>query len=436
MTGYAMIKLYYDRYDNNYPVPNGSKKYDMSRDNLSVPYVIDNSPVMTVTMFYHTMIAEGVTVQFADSDAYYPIELSFHTNENIVNFIPRETIKKLSDKDIKLLLLYQEEGADIHTVAQVKKVATNFLIEGVPEDNIFIVLGDLKLTYRKFLQPFKLFGLDWWQIKHKLTCKSRYNDGEYLYTSFRNYDRKISDKEKQQEFFDIDAWTNPSKKFLCYNGNNRIHRLGLVSEILTRNLQEQGYVSYNIYSQSSNNISEEDDRIVNKKKPKQYLKNKIEKIKWLNENKLYIDYKSNTFWNDDRRYYAGHYYNTLFSIVTETFAGHTITEYLPEQDVLWTTEKTWKPIAIGHPFMVLGSVGTMAYLRSQGYKTFDMLFDESYDNEYDMIKRIEMICHNIDKVSKEKFEEVKYVVKYNKELFYSKNHKDKFISLFEEMKNG
>ena len=430
-----MINLYYDRFENKFPVPNGCKEYSIVKENIATPYVTDQSPVHPVTMFYFTMLAEGTDVEFSDT-GYYPIELSFHSQKNIISFIPRDTIRKLSEKKIKLLLLYQEEGADIHTAMLVKKVADSFLFEGVPEDNIYIVLGDLNIAYKEFLLPYKTFGIDWWQVKHKLTCLSRYNEGEYLYTSFRNYDSKLSDEQKQIETFDIDTWTNPSKKFLCYNGNNRIHRLGLVSEILTRNLLNQGYLSYNIYTNSACEIQSDDARIVDKKKPSKYLQNKINSIEWLNSNKLYIDYKSNTFWNDDRRYNAKHYKNTLFSIVTETYAGHTTSIYPQEQNVLWTTEKTWKPVAIGHPFMILGSVGTIEYLRSEGYKTFDMLFDESYDQETNMIKRIEMICNNIEKATQENFEEVKHVVKYNKQLFYTKKHRDKFYNLFREMNNG
>jgi hypothetical protein len=56
------------------------------------------------------------------------------------------------------------------------------------------------------------------------------------------------------------------------------------------------------------------------------------------------------------------------------------------------TEKTFKPIALGMPFIIVGTQGSLKYLRSYGFKTFDDLWDESYDDEPDDHKRIEKIA--------------------------------------------
>ena len=56
------------------------------------------------------------------------------------------------------------------------------------------------------------------------------------------------------------------------------------------------------------------------------------------------------------------------------------------------TEKTFKPIALGMPFIIVGTQGSLRYLRSYGFKTFGDLWDESYDNEPDDSKRIEKIA--------------------------------------------
>lgn len=429
-----MINLYYDRFAGNYPVPNGCVEYDIAIAKEEVPYVMDKSSVQPVTMFYHTMKAEGVEVNLNVNNSYYPLEISFQHRTTFIDKIPKATLKKLINKDLKLLLLYQEEGADIYTMTQLKNVADEFNNANVPADNIYIVNGDLNKAYKTFFKPYKIYGIDWWQIKHKLTCLSRYGEGQYEYTSHRTYDAKLENTNKEN--FVIDEWKNPTKKFLCFNGNNRFHRLGLVSEIIARGLLDKGYVSYDIYNQSCSQIADDDLRIVNKEKPTNYVRKKIEAIKWLNKNKLVVDYDSNDFWKDDRRYDSKFFYDTCFSIVSETYAGHCDENYPLQQYVLWTTEKTWKPIAIGHPFMVLGSVGTLKYLKTEGYKTFGMLFDEDYDNELDLIERIEMICNNIDRAKIKNIDEIKYVVKYNKELFYSKNHSNKFYNLFKEMNNG
>ena len=56
------------------------------------------------------------------------------------------------------------------------------------------------------------------------------------------------------------------------------------------------------------------------------------------------------------------------------------------------TEKTFKPIALGMPFVIVGTQGSLRYLRSYGFKTFGDLWDESYDDEPDDSKRIEKIA--------------------------------------------
>ena len=60
------------------------------------------------------------------------------------------------------------------------------------------------------------------------------------------------------------------------------------------------------------------------------------------------------------------------------------------------TEKTFKPIAMGMPFIIVGTQGSLRYLRSYGFKTFGDLWDESYDDEPDDAKRIEKIAQVLE----------------------------------------
>jgi hypothetical protein len=59
------------------------------------------------------------------------------------------------------------------------------------------------------------------------------------------------------------------------------------------------------------------------------------------------------------------------------------------------TEKTFKPIALGMPFVIVGTQGSLRYLRSYGFRTFSELWDESYDDEPDDSRRIEKIAHTL-----------------------------------------
>jgi hypothetical protein len=51
------------------------------------------------------------------------------------------------------------------------------------------------------------------------------------------------------------------------------------------------------------------------------------------------------------------------------------------------TEKTYKPIKYGQPFLIVGPAGTLDQLRADGYKTFDDVIDNRYDNIADNTQR-------------------------------------------------
>ena len=55
------------------------------------------------------------------------------------------------------------------------------------------------------------------------------------------------------------------------------------------------------------------------------------------------------------------YRKTCFSIVTETHFSN---------DVLFVSEKIWKPMRYGHPFLVAGTPGTLSYIHQLGFQTF------------------------------------------------------------------
>jgi hypothetical protein len=56
------------------------------------------------------------------------------------------------------------------------------------------------------------------------------------------------------------------------------------------------------------------------------------------------------------------------------------------------TEKTFKAIALEMPFVLVAPAGSLAYLREYGFRTFDTVWDESYDAETDDVVRIERVA--------------------------------------------
>jgi hypothetical protein len=74
------------------------------------------------------------------------------------------------------------------------------------------------------------------------------------------------------------------------------------------------------------------------------------------------------------------YDSTCFSVVVESYMrsqwwANDSRNYKTE-----ISEKTFKPMAFFHPFIVFGSYETLKYLHREGFETFDNLWDESYDS--------------------------------------------------------
>jgi len=95
-----------------------------------------------------------------------------------------------------------------------------------------------------------------------------------------------------------------------------------------------------------------------------------------------------TDWNSQRYFNPEWYDSTHFSLAIETYVGHNRNIFI--------TEKTFKPIAYHHPFMIYGVTGTLARLRELGFETFDNLFDESYDLDTDPHTQLKTIRNNVE----------------------------------------
>lgn len=115
------------------------------------------------------------------------------------------------------------------------------------------------------------------------------------------------------------------------------------------------------------------------------------------------------------------------SLFTQTFNSllYHVTETVFFGKKLHLTEKTFKPIAMGMPFVITGTAGSLKYLRSYGFKTFGHIWDESYDEEQDDFKRLDKIANLLKELDskprdekQEIFKECVPVIKHNWEHFY------------------
>jgi hypothetical protein len=104
-----------------------------------------------------------------------------------------------------------------------------------------------------------------------------------------------------------------------------------------------------------------------------------------------------------------------FDIVTET--------QFEDLDNIFFSEKIMKPLINLHPFIVISSGGYLRELRSLGFKTYDGLFDESYDEIIDRWERLGFIFGEIDRILLKSPEEIKDLYrKYSDICIYNRDH--------------
>jgi hypothetical protein len=113
---------------------------------------------------------------------------------------------------------------------------------------------------------------------------------------------------------------------------------------------------------------------------------------------------------------------SLLYLVTETIAtGH-------RQQL---TEKSFKPICLQMPFVLLSAAGSLEYLRKYGFKTFSDLWDESYDLETDdhlRIVKIAELLKSLDVLTQDDkqslFDQARPIIEHNYNHFYNGGFKE------------
>lgn len=192
-----------------------------------------------------------------------------------------------------------------------------------------------------------------------------------------------------------------SKVFICFNNmvnGNRNYRLTLVANLLEQQLDKFGYISVN-KNDLKNKIKKEifsENNLLSSKSKKQIFQ-QLYKI----EHSLEID-------KQDITGELSAYDN--LEVLSSAFV-HVVTETIFYENKLHLTEKIFKPIVARRPFILVGAVGNLKYLKSYGFKTFDKWIDESYDSETDPEVRISMIVSELEKLCKLSDSQLKQIQK-------------------------
>ena len=320
----------------------------------------------------------------------------------------------------------------------------------------------------------KEFGIDLVNIEffllHELQGNKTYSDNdERSKLIFKNFEPDIFYNNKKP------------KKFLCLNNYMKDHRIWFINYLNENNLLDYGIVSarfsldsskpfYNHGVQKFGSYSSLNNVFTNTFNDHSF---DMEKYNSLNEvlplivdddlidNKhainpdMFSDHINNNNYEFRDRWVNWEWYaNTKFTIVPESsFTPDLISQpgifrqYIPDHndniyydkapnDIGFLTEKTFKPIMYGHPFILITHPGALDRLHQLGFETFPEWFDENYDSISDHGDRIKFIGNQVKKACENDLDinPIKDKLEWNRHHFFSiDNALTIFNNLFEDL---
>lgn len=112
-------------------------------------------------------------------------------------------------------------------------------------------------------------------------------------------------------------------------------------------------------------------------------------------------------------------------------AIHIVAETLFDVDKIYLTEKVFKPIVMSQPFIVFAAANSLQYLRDYGFKTFNTVFDESYDTIVNHSERKRLVLDLIARIQHMSlsefnalYEQCLPIITHNRQHFYSREFQD------------
>tara|TARA_B100000085_G_C18532387_1_gene508543 strand:- start:335 stop:1540 length:1206 start_codon:yes stop_codon:yes gene_type:complete len=284
-----------------------------------------------------TLVTDYIT---GTASAYYPINLNFYDPEiDYISYMDDYSRKRLIAGDFRLLIYYSEgDNPEPEIINSIEQMCTKHKLS---PDSIRFAIGNYKLKNTK---PFVFFP-----------------DGElyyrYLQILENNYVREQNTLKRD-------------KKFTCLIRVDKAWRKIYGSYLYQLDVIKDGYFSYIGYKYKTSHTGLDD--IDQWENFDDTLKQDV--LSFELKTPIRCDDLSDEDHNNHKLVNHDYYQNAYFNFVVETHF---------DDDTIYLTEKTFKPILNLQPFIVIGNPGTLALLKDLGYKTFEDVIKETYDKQTD-----------------------------------------------------
>lgn len=320
-------------------------------------------------------------VEHAPVGSWYPVALAWHDFDcDYFSLLSEQTRIRVRSKEIKILFYYHEGDHPGRIKQRFDLLCDTHVL---PRDcYLFVSANSSADQYDRFFY---------------------FNDHEYFlsYINRRQQAEAASDSKRRYDFTAL----------------NRVHkwwRASVMADLADRGLLANSLWSYNT------KISEDDRPEDNPIRLDALLDWNRKIANFLSNGPYVCDTADAVKHNDHRDINCDLYTQSYCGLVIETLFD------VDQSGGSFLTEKTYKCFKFGQPFVIIGPVGSLEVLRRSGYRVFDHMIDNSYDNIKDNTDRWLAVRESIATVKSQDMYQW-YLgclsdVRHNQWNFETKNH--------------
>lgn len=345
--------FYYDQLtDAGIPVPNTVKNLD--NPDTEWPRTVQ---LRLLRMFNWAEIDYQITsIDKYNTPGWYPIGIGWFDFDVDYIALMSETARQLIEDGALRILFYYHEGDN---PAKIKERLDQLCVEhNLPEQCYLFVSANTAATD---LNNFVYFG-----------------DHECFFNYINRNQLPISNTAR-----------TPSRQFTALTRIPKDWRSVIMSQLWKRGILENSLWSFN--------TTEEQFGLSQKNNP-------IDVTKFINGRKRLKDFVDNytpkrcdvldsVEQNDHTVINTDLYLESFCSIVLETVFE------ADRSGGTFLTEKIWKCVKYGQPFVVAAPSGTIQHLRDLGYNMYDEYIDHTYDTVEDATERAKALLNEIDRLN-------------------------------------
>ena len=352
-----------------------------------------------------------------DSQGIYFVEVSTHAHLwcsvnhhkdsfNLIESIPQHVIEAAQLKKIRIIIIAVVEGDSFgrsDDIDAYKCLTSAIHSLELPQYSVLIISGNLNAN-SQYLEWCKKFNeIPWIEFSEGID-----------WTGQQNW-------TKQTDPIFSNSITNAKFLYNSLNRAHRSHRSEHLYFLAQNNLLTNGLVSGGIWFNDLPGYDKRSDPIL----PPEYIDAHVDSYRSVLREYYPRTVDSNSTSLRDN-HFAGISNLDIFkdSLLTVSTESHFNVDL-----GLFITEKTFRPIAMGHPFIVLGQPNLLKKLQSFGFKTdfIDTSYDEILDNKKRFEKFHESFLSWINDDKEKYFAKWQLYVEYNLYVYQHTNFRKLYI---------